>query len=221
MLLSFASMTAGCRVEITSSCSPSYCEGAVLHRCERVGEIPSAQWTTVSCSFGCVPASASTGDAHCTTSVPSSECKQDGLICYQGGLANCRAGNLEMAEPCSSGGPCVPATTTREAFCAASAAPIPECQQDGDICYQGAVAACSAGYLKSSTACDPGHVCVAVGRAAKCVLSSTLDSRCGDPANELFRFCNANMLFECWYGYLVSVDNCLSQCVVGPSGTSC
>ncbi len=116
-----------------------------------------------------------------------------------------------QSTPCS--GACVPDTAPGNAFCAASATPIPECQQDGDICYHGAAATCRAGYLETAMACS--GACVLSAGTAFCAESSAPVPECQQDGLA----CYHGAIGTCRAGYLESSQACATGSTCAAAGS--
>ena len=119
---------------------------------------------------------------------------------------------LRKSTPCS--GACVQNMATGDAFCAQSATPIPECQQDGDICYHGAAANCRASYLETSKACS--GACVLSAGKAFCAESSGPVPECQQDG----RVCYQGAIGTCRAGYLESSTACATGSTCAAVGGS-
>jgi hypothetical protein len=100
-------------------------------------------------------------------------------------------------------------TVAPQTGCIASEQPVPECSQDGLVCWNGNLTYCQNGYPLPTTPCSVGTQCTPVdGCGGVCLKSSAIvDPRC--PATTgTSGFCEDNTAYFCACGYLIGSAVC-------------
>jgi hypothetical protein len=208
----------------------SVCEGNSLKTCvSQNNEIRSSRtyWETSKCDVACAIIE---GSGTCVASAaPVPECAHDGDHCRNGGISHCHGGYVISAFNCEDGLQC--AETSCGAMCVRETVAEPRCSPDPThtpplssmFCDNNDVVSCQCGYVFARDACGASGQCKTINTEVQCVSSPTPDPRCGDPTRESFGFCDGNVAYSCWYGFVVGSAGCgTGRCVLDAQlGVSC
>jgi len=181
------------------------------------GPFAGAQWENFPCAIACREVA---GVAVCLpTRDPDPECAGGGdfMTCLDNAPTHCFGGYAFKETPCASPSHCAMSAACGGPICVTSDSPDPRCAQR-KFCDGNDYVTCTCDYVSSRFSCGATETCRAMDGDVLCTPAEP-DPRCSGAAQTRFGFCDGNVAYDCWYGYLVSASACAppSHCDVLPT----